>query len=1238
MVNAKYLKLNPKDCLNMSFNQSLDLLKKIVDKKEIEKAFDISKNYPGFLEGQKDTTWSHNAKIMGINPRITKTFWGIVKYAMTFPEECVHIMPLWTPGIDGGFYAPLNFRLNKEFMDNELSAYGYDTPEKQLKLVINVLHAMGKVVCFDALLHTERWSELVFLYPQYFEWVKLNKTKSRQYSGYELDFNSIYKEVQICIKTFLQLNGCADTSFLTEKQITELFTDGSDVLYLDKILFGNDDNLRLERRKSLINFVRSAGFETIPVTEHAPSRPVVFDKIVQDSQGSHSEFKVENMSREAKIFGALTPFKLYRIDKDGYPLCDEPQEQVWSFISDIYADFQKEYNFDFMRADMAHNQQSHSHKKNEKIFCNQKEIWRFIKSRINEQKPYFAVLAEAFLNMDYYIDGYQDLQNKDFDIVLGDLNYLFLNHEYIYRLKTRNDNYYNYNFKICSTSFTNDSDRQENTIFYSSVMSCAIRYFTGLFCDSPSYCAIGYELKDFCKKEKEYFSSIYTNYQENAFKWGDNAELFVKISEIRSLYEKIAKEIKGARVFWLNSENDRHACWMYVDSKSKKPLYLFVINLDAGEFEQDITIRDFQNCVPRDKKYTFLPLLTLSQNKKKAPKTALKNNTVVLKGVETGEIRAYKIDTKSQISFLKNFKANKLKKQKRQILLIAPECAPYSKAGGMSDINRDFTEALKKKYPDFDLRIIIPIYNVRNTVSLNGFEIEDLNIKADYSYGLNKSYANLYKVKFPDNEVETYAVYSPAFSLMKEPYEGSEYNYGKQYIAYSSCVLALLKILAKKENFKPEILHLTDWPVGFVTHLLNDSCHKDKFYKNMKTVMTIHNTGYQGKYDTFYAFLNLFEKDFIKETLSACNIQISENTIKNALQDYDDFRLNNKDLCTKLNDYLEERLDSNYFDIDFVTKERFNTLLYAIKNSDAWLTDSESFYKELITNASYASTLLFETLYRNRNKGAGVTCGICEKRYDPCNCEQVKFPYSLYDANECKKKNKAFVQDFFANNNQGSNPDRKFLVSDSDEKRIFGSLNKDPDSVMIYNTSRFDISQKGIDLFIKVIKPILLADEHVQFVICIKGISKNRKYDYINELLKNCESHKLFKGRVVVIDDFVPVYTYMAASDILVMPSYFEPCGMVQMQAMRYGCIPVVSNTGGLRDTVCEKTGFKTDIPLLDAKYPQEFLLSALKQALKVYREQPENWNKMVKNCMQNNVGWDNFKIDGICDFYKKLL
>lgn len=158
-------------------------------------------------------------------------------------------------------------------MDNELSASGYDTPEKQLKLVINVLHAMGKVVCFDALLHTERWSELVFLYPQYFEWVKLNKTKSRQYSGYELDFNSIYKEVQICIKTFLQLNGCADTSFLTEKQITELFTDGSDVLYLDKILFGNDDNLRLERRKSLINFVRSAGFETIPVTEHAPSRP-----------------------------------------------------------------------------------------------------------------------------------------------------------------------------------------------------------------------------------------------------------------------------------------------------------------------------------------------------------------------------------------------------------------------------------------------------------------------------------------------------------------------------------------------------------------------------------------------------------------------------------------------------------------------------------------------------------------------------------------------------------------------------------------------------------------------------------------------------------------------------------------------------------------------------------------------------------------------------------------------------
>lgn len=1097
---------------------------------------------------------------------------------------------------------------------------------------------MGKIVCFDALLHTEHWSELVFLYPKHFEWIKLNKTKTRQYTGYEIDFDSIYKEVQNSIIDFLRQNNSSKNEKLSDNCIENLYTNKISVEELEKILFGEDEKQRLQRRKLLIEHVRNAGFETIPVTEHAPSRPVVFDKIVKTQEGSHTEFKVNNMSSEAKIFGALTPFKLYKTDKDGYPLCKAIQEETWKFIANLYSNFVQEYNFDFMRADMAHNQLSHSHNSDSKVFCNQKEIWKSIKEKIQTIKPYFAVLAEAFLNMDYYIDGYQDLENKKVDIVLGDLNYLFLNHEYIYRLKTRNNNYYNYNFKICSTSFTNDSDRKENIIYYSSPMSCEIRYFTGLFCDSPSYCGIGFELRNFEQEKKETFTSNYTNFQKHPFAWGNNQELFANVLKMRELYSKIGDEIKNKKVFWLNPENDRQACWIYYDEKHEKPLYLFVINLDASCSQKDITITDLYNCVSKNKKYKFKTILSLAVDDNKNKAAFIKDDVLRLNNVSLGECCVYKIETANKICL------PTLTNKKRNILLVAPECAPYSKAGGMGDINRDFTEAMVKRYPDIDLRIIIPIYNAENVppknFTIENFELEDLKLDCEYSYGLNESYIKLYKIKCPDNNVTTYAAFSPDFSCMKEPYDGTEYDYGKKYIAYSSAVMCILKKLNKhkKEKFKPDVLHLTDWPVGFVNHFLNTKYKDDRFYKNLKTIMTIHNTGYQGKYETFYAFLNLFDKKTINPILNSYNEKLTKETIMNAISNYKEFRAKNHSFCEEISEYIEEHLDTDFFDIDFVTKERFNTLLYSLKHCDAWLTDSESFYKELITNVCYASTLLFETLYRTANKGKGITCGISLDRYMPDDESKIKYPYTLETVFEQKKNNKLYLQECFTKKNIKQNLSNSLFLSKSESKRIFGYLDVNPNAVLIYNTSRFDIGQKGIDCLIKVIKPLLKTNDNLQFVICIKNISKHKKYDYINELLKNVETNKLFKGRVLIVDDFVPVYNYLAAADMLVMPSYFEPCGMVQMQAMRYGTIPVVSNTGGLRYTISESLGFKTEIPLMDVKMPDCFLLDVLSKAISLCKNNPKKWGEHVINCISYDTSWNEEKTSKFYDFYTKVI
>ena len=86
----------PDECLKLGFRHSLELIKDLIGTEQLESAkkFQI----PSPFQNEKNTDWAQTVKIIGINPRITKTYWGIVKYAMTFPENGIHLMPLFETG------------------------------------------------------------------------------------------------------------------------------------------------------------------------------------------------------------------------------------------------------------------------------------------------------------------------------------------------------------------------------------------------------------------------------------------------------------------------------------------------------------------------------------------------------------------------------------------------------------------------------------------------------------------------------------------------------------------------------------------------------------------------------------------------------------------------------------------------------------------------------------------------------------------------------------------------------------------------------------------------------------------------------------------------------------------------------------------------------------------------------------------------------------------------------------
>ncbi len=562
--------IKPKDCLDKSFKQSFAMLKKLIGKETLAKAMDITTPYPSPVADIKDTQWCKTIKIIGINPRITKTFWGIVKYALTFPENAIHIMPLWTTGDKGSLYVQTSWRLNEEFLDKDLSSLGYDTPEKQLKFVVNILHAAGKVVGFDALPHVDNFSEITMMNPAFFEWAKLNKQKTAQLFPPQIDYNTIYKDVEdIIVKetnapaNLFELSECERESFIFPK---------------------NSD--RTSIRINLMKKIRAAGLEPLPVTEHAPMRPVIFKRMERNKDSDWAVFDVDNRSQSAKVIGCITPYKWYNTDSDGYPVKNGINQIVWDYFSDKILEFQKEYNFDFLRADMAHNQIAHSHAESEKNVHESREMWAYVKDKIHTTAPYFAVLAEAFYNT-YYINGISDMINKKVDIVLGNLNFQYLNKEFVNTVDDfLNPFRKNFPFFPCLCTFSNDGDLKEHSQYFQSEEANELRYFISMFLNLPSYTGMGYETKCLKPQNENEFSNEYVKNQTLPYKWGDNDTLFEQISAMRKLYVIYKQIIDNSAMELLQSDNDSSLVWLY--SKDNKPCLLFAANLNSQK--QEITI------------------------------------------------------------------------------------------------------------------------------------------------------------------------------------------------------------------------------------------------------------------------------------------------------------------------------------------------------------------------------------------------------------------------------------------------------------------------------------------------------------------------------------------------------------------------------------------------------------------------------------------------------------------------
>jgi len=183
----------------------------------------------------------------------------------------------------------------------------------------------------------------------------------------------------------------------------------------------------------------------------------------------------------------------------------------------------------------------------------------------------------------------------------------------------------------------------------------------------------------------------------------------------------------------------------------------------------------------------------------------------------------------------------------------------------------------------------------------------------------------------------------------------------------------------------------------------------------------------------------------------------------------------------------------------------------------------------------------------------------------------------------------------------------------ADLQRAF-SLPEDPEVLLVGMVSRL-ASQKGFDILQEALGQLL--DRRLQFVLLGSG---DRRYQ--DSLSAAARERPDRIGVRIAFDDAL-AHRVVAGSDVLLVPSQYEPCGLAQMYALRYGTIPVVRATGGLRDTVQQfDPASGTGNGFVFGPYRAGALVEAIDRTLSAFQRKTE-WTALMKNAMAADFSWD---------------
>ncbi|HKQ80850.1 MAG TPA: glycogen synthase [Steroidobacteraceae bacterium] len=464
-----------------------------------------------------------------------------------------------------------------------------------------------------------------------------------------------------------------------------------------------------------------------------------------------------------------------------------------------------------------------------------------------------------------------------------------------------------------------------------------------------------------------------------------------------------------------------------------------------------------------------------------------------------------------------------------RVAFIASEVAPFAKTGGLADVAGALPPHLHAR--GIDVRVFMPLHA---TAVLGGIALTPVSTAQNVPVRLGTTAFefSLLEGRLPGSAVPIYFVECPEVFDRPTVYTIDPDEHLRFLVLQRAALDGCQRL-----QFAPDILHCHDWHTGLVPLLLKTAYAWDALFARTRTVLTIHNIGYQGAFPL----------------------------------------ATTQDLGTSIAGLLSP---------EDTARGEVNWLREGLRLADRVSTVSPTYAWEITTPEGGHG--LDATLRARPDGVVGILNGVDYEQWNPATDRYLQHRYSATDL-------------------AGKAATKRDLLQ-------FLNVDLEQATPLIGVVSRLTI-QKGFDLLFDSLPQILTTRKLAMIVL---GSGEPRYEQFFREL------HQRFADRVIYHHGYNEELAHLieAGSDMFLMPSMYEPCGLNQMYSLKYGTVPIVRKTGGLADTVqLWNPGTRTGTGIVFDHYDARGVSWAIHTGLDLFKDK-NSWGELVRNGMAQDFSW----------------